>query len=489
MTRKKVLNLYQAGVEAVMGSLQQLWRQVGTLKKRVSRLQKQVNQLKEQLAKNSRNSSKPPSSDSPYRSSPRSLRPKGQRKTGGQKGHPGSTLQQVEKTNHTVVHSVEQCKSCGASLTEAPASEVQKRQLFDLPPARMEVTEHQSEIKQCPCCNQINQAGFPSQLKAPAQYGSRIKAMIVYLRGYQLLPSKRTCELLRDLFGVNVSQGTLANILQECSQALQQPLEKIVRELQNSPLVHADESGGSVNGKLHWFHVAGNQKWTCYQIHSKRGWEAIEHIGILGNLKGRLIHDFWKPYFQYQGPHGLCNAHHLRELSFLFEEQKQSWAGEMKTCLLEMKDFVEKQTSIETPMAIETIQSFEARYQQIICQGYAENPMPQKSCDNNDRKKRGRPKLTRALNLLNRFRDYSQEVLAFFYDPRVPFDNNLAERDIRMLKVQQKISGTFRSKNGADAFCRIRSYISTIRKNGIHAIEALAHVFAATPSTLFPDTS
>jgi len=456
------------------------------LQNQVAELQKEVQRFKDQLAKNSRNSSKPPSSDGFNKPAPKSLRPRGKRKPGGQKGHPGSTLTMVDNPDHTTLYPVDRCQRCGRCLTDEAPSDVEKRQVFDIPPIEVEVTEHQAEIKPCSHCGHLNRATFPEQVKAPAQYGPRLKAIAVYLRQYQLLPYNRTRELLRDLFSTDLSEGTLTNITETCSDFLQEPVDEIRRQLEQAPVVHFDETGSSVEGKRHWLHAASTANLTYYKIHPKRGAHAMDHISILPNFKGRAIHDFWKPYFKYDCNHGLCNAHHLRELIFLTEQHDQRWAKDMIDCLLDIKKAVDEAKGSSDTVFKKQIQKFEQRYQNILDQGYHENPLPKRE---STKKKRGRRKKSKARNLLERLDEHRKQVLAFMYDFNVPFDNNLVERDLRMAKVQQKISGTFRSPGGATAFCCIRSYISTARKNALNAIEAIGNAFAGTPSVPIHDTS
>ena len=263
-------------------------------------------------------------------------------------------------------------------------------------------------------------------------------------------------------------------------------VEEIRTQLAQSPVVHFDETGSSVEGRRHWLHATSTAHLTYYEIHPKRGCHAMDQVSILPHFKWRAIHDFWKPYFTYDCDHGLCNAHHLRELTFLNEQHDQHWAKDMIDCLIDIKKAVDEAKGSTATLSTEQIQHFEQRYQHILDEGYKENPLPKKK---SNKKKRGRRKKSKARNLLERLDEHRKEVVAFMYDFTVPFDNNLAERDLRMAKVQQKISGTFRSPGGADAFCRIRSYISTARKNAVNAIEAIVHAFAGTPYIPIDDTS
>jgi transposase len=474
-TREEALAIYRAGPEAVVEAL-------CGLSVEVDRLAERLKELERQLATNSTNSSKPPSSDGPHKPKPRSLRPRGQRKPGGQKGHQGHTLKMVEHPDHTIVHRVDECEKCGASLAGHKPTRVDKRQVFDAPPPpALEVTEHQAETKPCPQCGHVNKAAFPEGVKAPAQYGPRVKAVVTYLRQYQLVPSQRTCELVSDLFSWNLSEGTLTNILEAAAGILAEPVAEIARDITAAPVAHFDETGCSVNAKRQWLHVACTDKLTHYQAHPKRGTEAMDHIGILPNFTGRAIHDHWKPYFTYPCEHGLCNAHHLRELIFVHEQHGQSWAEHMIDCLLAIKETVEKARNTTDHLPQEQIRQFEARYQRILDEGYAQNPLPQRPPG---KKKRGRQKKSKPRNLLERLDQFRKEALAFMYDFNVPFDNNQAERDGRMMKVQQKISGTFRSEAGAEGFCRVRSYISTVRKHAVNVIEALLNAFVCKPFVL-----
>jgi transposase len=486
MTPEEALSVYHAGPEVVVTVLGELSAQVELLQKQVAELQREVQRLRDQISKNSHNSSKPPSSDGLKKPAPKSLRPRGKRKPGGQRGHPGSTLTMVEHPDHTLLYRVDHCERCGRPLNDEAPSGLEKRQVFDIPPIQLEVTEHRAEIKPCPQCGHLNKAAFPEHLKAPVQYGPRLKAIAVYLRHYQLLPYHRTRELVRDLFSTDLSEGTLKNIIETCSESLQEPVDEIRRELAQSPVVHFDETGTSVDGKRHWLHSASTAQLTYYEIHPKRGAQAMDQIGILPRFTGRAVHDFWKPYFTYQCDHGLCNAHHLRELTFLTEQHHQRWAKDMIQCLLDMKKAVDEAKSTTYTLFKEQIQTFEQRYQTILEKGYQENPLPRTE---STKKKRGRQKKSKARNLLERLDTHRTQVLAFMYDLTVPFDNNLSERDLRMAKVQQKISGTFRSPDGAASFCRIRSYISTARKNALNALEAIVHAFDGAPSVPIHDTS
>jgi transposase len=314
---------------------------------------------------------------------------------------------------------------------------------------------------------------------APVQYGNGVKAMASYLHTYQLLPLSRACEFVSDLFGCSLSEGTLTHALAELSERVEEPTQDIKAKLEVAPVAHFDETGLSIEGKRKWLHVTSTDFLTYYEAHDKRGSEATDAIGILPNFSGIAVHDHWKPYFGYSCKHALCNAHHLRELIFVAEEFGQAWAKAMQDCLLDIKCAVDKKRENAKRLTDEEIRTFEERYQQILLQGYAENPLA--SRQDGEKPKRGRPKKTKPRNLLERLDNFRKETLAFMYDFSVPFANNQAERDIRMAKVKQKISGTFRSWEGARAFARIRSYISTARKQGQTAFQAIHRAFSGTP--------
>jgi len=497
LTRKEALAIYHAGPETVVRVLLQmdarmhvLEQQVQDLTARLEASEQRVKQLGDQLAKNSRNSSKPPSTDGFNKPKPKSLRGKSGRPSGGQRGHPGHTLQRVEKPNHIEVHRVDGCAACGRSLANQPAQNVETRQVHDLPPRRLIVTDHQAEQKRC-SCGHLNKAAFPEGVNAPVQYGPDVRALAVYLNQYQLLPCRRTCELLNDLFGCSMSEGTLSNIIAECDDILRAPVEQIKEQIAQSPIVHFDETGSRVEKKLWWLHSASTENATYYGIHPRRGTQAHQAIGILPTFTGRAVHDAYHSYLTYDCPHGLCNAHHLRELTFVDEQLQQGWAGQMKRLLQDMHKAAEQAKLSGIRLSQARIKCFEDRYQRILDDGYAANPLPdplagtclragthRQAADRPAKKKRGRPKKTKPRNLLERLDQHREKALAFLYDLNVPFDNNLAERDIRMMKVQQKISGLFRTQHGANSFCRIRSYISTARKNSLEAFEALARAFA-----------
>jgi transposase len=484
MTRDQALAIYAAGPETVVRALLELDARIAAqatgfeqqLRELSGRLEGRIKQLEDQLAKNSRNSGKPPSSDGYAKPAPKSLRAPSGRPTGGQPGHAGCTLVQSDQPDRIEHHTVAACARCGGSLAAVPPHRFERRQVHDLPPRKLLVTEHQAEIKVC-ACGCVNHAAFPPGISAPVQYGPGVKAAAVYLNIYQLLPHARTCELLAELLACPLSEGTLANLLADGCARLEPAAGQIKTLLAQAPVVHFDESGVRVGKKLWWAHVASTATATHYAIHPKRGAEAFDAIAILPGFLGRAIHDCWAPYFGYPCAHALCNAHLLRELTFVQDQYHQAWAGEMSACLRAMKAAVDAARPTVTALPPDQVRTFTARYQAILATGDRENPLAAPARV----KKRGRVKQTPPRNLLARFKHHQADILAFLTDFAVPFDNNQAERDIRMLKVQQKISGLFRTEAGAQAFCRLRGYISTARKNALGALDAITRLFAGNP--------
>lgn len=467
-TREQLLDIAKTNPEALVDIILALQEQVQILTQRVQQLEDQIN-------KNSQNSSKPPSSDGlkKPKPAPKSLRKRSGKKRGGQKGHKGHTLEKAEEPDHVIPLSVTSC-SCCADLSNVPAHGHDCRQVFELPEPKLEVTEYQSEIKICPTCGQTAKAPFPQEVNAPLQYGSRFRAMLVYMQNQHFIPADRLSQLVSDLYGTSVSVATILDASSRSYSNLAPFEEALVGALSDSKVLHADESGVRTVKKLYWLHSASTEFLTHYGVHEKRGTLAMDHFNILPNFKGRLIHDFWKPYLRYDCDHGLCNAHHLRELVFLLEQQGQVWAKGMYNLLLEMNDFVGEQSN---QLTSEQKAPWLKQYREILAEGWKANPLPKKP----PKKKRGRTAKTKSQNLLTRFGDFEESVLAFLHDINVPFTNNLAEQDIRMIKVRLKISGCFRTVQGAEHFARIRSYLSTARKQGRNILDSITAAIKGTP--------
>lgn len=445
------------------------------LREVIQKQEARIKALEDQIAKNSRNSGKPPSSDG-LKKKPRSLREKGKRSSGGQKGHKGKTLEMVSTPDHVVHHMLSVCPNCETNVSDVSVASVEKRQVFDVPEVQIEVTEHQGEVKICPCCGDRIKAQFPHGVGRAVQYGKRIQAQATYLTMYQLLPLKRTCELFEDFYGHAPSEALVLSAIEQVHEQVQPTLDMIYTQLLETDVLHNDETGMRVEGKLQWLHVRSTEQLTYYAVHPKRGQKAMRTIGILPQFKGVSLHDGWASYFQFdKGTHALCNAHHLRELRFIEERYQQAWASEMAKLLCDAKQ--EIANCVDDCLTPTRIQEYHQQYEQILQQGFDANPLPEIPPP----KKRGRRKQTPPKNLLDRLQKYQHATLAFISDFRIPFDNNLAERDLRMMKVKQKISGTFRTQRGAEIFCDIRSYISTVRKQEQQVIHALYQALIGQP--------
>ena len=470
---------------------QQLQQQVAVQQESVQQLQQQVavqqelvQALQDQLAKDSHNSGKPPSSDGLKKGRRKSLRRAGQRPRGGQRGHKGRTLMQVAEPDHVIVHKLADCPHCQTKLDAETVERHEKRQVFDIPPARIEVTEHQAEVKQCPGCGACVKGAFPANVSQPTQYGLRLKAFACYLYGQQFIPFARIRELLTALYGDAPSEPAILAATRQLARHTQDSLSQIRQQLIAAPVVHFDESGMRVAERLRWLHVASTEKLTHYHVHDKRGQIGMRAGDILPHYKGVAVHDYWRSYLKFTDcQHSFCNVHHLRDLCFIVEQYDQAWAAKMKRLLCDIKEEVASTSEQHTALPRDRLAYYEAAYDALIAQGFAANPSPPKT------KPRpiGRPKQSPAKNLLDRLHKHKAGVLAFMYDFRIPFDNNLVERDVRMIKVQQKVSGCFRTEDGAHIFCAIRSYISTARKHGLNAIDAIHNAFLDQP--FIPDTS
>lgn len=418
-----------------------------------------IAELERRLGLNSSNSGKPPSSDGlkkPVRVS--SLRQPSGKKPGGQRGHPGETLRRTETPDVVIDHYPSACAACGEPLTGASTTNYIARQVVDLPePQPLVVTEHRAHDCRCPACGTQTRAAFPDWVNAPVQYGKRIGAFVLYLLHYQLLPEKRLATLMADLFGVPLATATIARISQDFAQRFQDFAAAIRDHVAAAPVKHMDETGFRIGGKTKWLHIASTTLLTFYRAAAKRG-------SLLANVIGIVVHDHWKPYYTLTGVvHALCNAHHLRELKALVEIEKEDWAVRMQRLLRRACHAVNLARERDVPLKPSLIALIERRYDAIVAAGLtfheAQSALPKT-------KPRGRPPRRVGHNLLLRLSTRKQDALRFLNDPRVPFTNNLAEQDARMMKLRQKISGGFRSDDGATDFALIRSVLSTARKQG-----------------------
>lgn len=415
--------------------------------------------LANRLNLNSSNSNKPPSSD--LNKSKRSRTSNGKkRKPGAQSGHKGHHLKPVEEP--TIIEELFIDRRTLPS-GEWKSNGFEKRQVFDIE-VSFQVTEYQSEIL-------INSRGeeyvaeFPPGVDLPAQYGSSVKATSVYLSQYQLIPQERVRDLFSTQFDLNLSKGSVNNFNILAAQKLREWKfeDWLQRRLLSEPILHADETGSNINGVRHWIHCLCNGLYSYFHIDPKRGNEAMDRMGVLNKYSGTLVHDHWKSYFAYLCTHVLCNAHHLRELERAYEQDHQHWALKMKNLLLSIKKAVDKSGG---KLSKAKTLRYQLKYRSIL-------RIANKECPENS-KERAQSK---SRNLLERLIGFEDETLRFMYDEKIPFTNNQGERDLRMNKVQQKISGCFRSERGAKDFCLLRSYIMTARKQGVHPIEAIKSLF------------
>lgn len=463
--------------------------EIEVLKNRVSDLEKRF--LKDPL-----NSHKPPSSE-PFKKPKRtrSLKEKSGKSPGAQNGHKGKTIEQRSEPHETRLHPVYQCGRCGHRLKPLPVTQCEIRQVIDLKNGKPYVIEHKAEMKVCPKCNSMNHGGFPSEAKAYVCYGPEVKRMALYFGCYQLLPLQRTKEVLAHVFDLTVSIGTLCRWLVEAGKTLRSWENKTKAEIIDSKVAGFDETGLRVKGKMQWLHVSSTRDQTLMVPHLKRGSEAWDEIGILPDFKGKAVHDGFTAYWKYENfQHVLCNAHHLRELQFIYEVEveqirtqdrprgyEKHWALEMGKLLKSALHHIHKTLEKNIPPRIEWSRSIEKRYESILKKGYRtyRSKMPRTPSHPREGPKEKRDP---GHLLLRRLHFYQKETLAFLRDSSIPFTNNQAERDFRMAKVKQKISGCFRSQGGALAFFRVRSFISTKRKQGMDPFHSLADLFSLSNS-------
>lgn len=455
----------------------------------VDELRRQVANLQAQLQQDSHNSHLPPSRDLGRRGKrqSKSLRTKSDKPAGGQAGHSGRTLKLQLTPDSLTVHGPTHCQGCGAPL--APAAQAlptplptpllpERRQLFDLPPVRLLCHEHRLATCLCPHCGVTSQGVFPPTLSQPVQYGPQLRALCVTLHHAQLLPLKRLSGLLGDWLGAAVAPASILTWVQQAAHSVAGEVERIKQALRQAPVLHCDETGHDVAGRRIWLHVAATQHMTCYQVHARRGQAGCDAMGVLPAYTGVVVHDGWSAYRGYSAcRHALCNVHHLRELTFVVEVYKQPWAQALLELLLGAKAEVAAacaQGSAGLPAA--RCAALVQQYRSLLDAALLANPPPDPSSRRPGQ--RGRIKQGKVRNLIERLRTQEQAVLAFMHDATIPFDNNLAERDIRMVKVQQKIAGCYRSLQGAEAAAALRSYLSTLAKQGTSALHALSALFA-----------
>ena len=441
-------------------SYEELAALVAVQAKRIAELEAEIAELRRQLGQNSQNSSKPPSTDSPFtKPAPKSLRRKSGRKPGGQPGHPGSTLTLVADPNERLRHEPGQCAGCGADLAAAPEVGMERRQVFDLPPMTVRVTEHQLIARRC-SCGTTTCGAPPAGVTAPVQYGPRITAIILYLDVGQFMSKKRTAQALAELFGTPVSEGTVATMTTRAADGLDGFLDQVKDRIVESETAGFDETGLRVAGKLHWVHCARTGRYTLITCHTKRGREGIDDMGVLGRFRGVAVHDAWAPYDTYiESEHQLCCAHALRELQGVADtappDAQWCWATQVSDALVAMQHLAADAIAtgadrIDPDALAEQVRRYRSAAQIGLTETAARSDKPMQKHN------------ALARRLLDRQDDY----LRFTTGRRIPADNNGSERDIRMIKLRQKVSGCLRTLTGAKQFCAIRSYLSTAAKHG-----------------------
>lgn len=496
---EKIIKMYQDGLNTVVTVVKDMSLRIDTLTDGIINLNSEITNLNSEITalktsnakqslriaeleasinKNSSNSSKPPSSDG-YKKPPiMNSRQKSGKSSGGQPGHEGRTLAKVNDPDERIEFQTPQICDCGHSLDGVPS--IQKtRQVFDIPKMIIKIIEYIIHEIVCPNCGKVHKTEFPANVTQPTQYGENLIALANYLTQYQLLPLARAVEAVEDITGQHISEGTLVNAAKVLANQVEGPVEEIKQQIIASDVVHFDETGMRCEGKTKWLHVACTDRLTNYQVHDRRGEIAAKDIGILPAFKGVAQHDHWKPYYAFNNcTHAECDSHNLRYLQDIVENYHQDWAAKMASLLIEANRRVgELKLGGALEPSREEFMLWLERYHKIIAEGILEDAAKSPIVLN----KRGEPKKSKPLQLLMKLQQYDIETLAFLADFRIDFSNNLAERDLRMQKLRQKISGCFRSNNGATTFSRIRSYISTARKNGISAMEAIARAVSGRP--------
>ncbi len=447
-----------------------LYQENATLRRENAALKQTIAELQRRLDKNSSNSSKPPSSDG-LKKPPRvfkSLRGRSGKTSGGQVGHKGDTLRPVDKPDRIERHAASTCRHCQAGLTAAMVTNEERRQVFDLPQPRLEVTEHRAAVYCCRHCSGVTKAAFPDTVTAHVQYGSRVRATAVYLNVQQLIPEDRVCETMADLFAAaSLCPASVVAWTAKAAEAQAPVVAHIAARVVASKVRHLDETGFRIGGKTRWLHSTSTAVYTLYRIGETRG-DVPRTMA-----DGVIVHDHFKPYYTLRGPlHALCNAHHLRELQALIEIEKEAWAGVMHELLCAANTQV-RQAKAGGAVALEEAdrQRIAAAYDAALVMGFdlheGQAPLVRRPGA------RGRPPRRTGHNLLLRLRDCQDDVLRFIADFDVPFTNNQAEQDIRMMKLRMKISGGFRTLAGAEIFATMRSVISTVRKHGINILRGL----------------
>ena len=450
----------------------------------IARLNQTIQELKEQINKNSQNSSKPPSSDGFKKPNPKSLRKPSGKKAGGQVGHQGTTLAVVVDPDDTIKHMPSGCEGCPHyEMCKGTACIAEKRHVIDAV-VTVHVTEHQAlEIPICMLYGNTRKGEFPMPVNAAVQYGENLQALSVALNTVGAVSVKRTHEILSGVFNIPIATGTISNMVNRCASKLTDVVNEIKQKVIDSGVGHFDETGTRVDKKLWWVHDASNCEYTYLDISPKRGFEGMEQCGVLTAFRGIAMHDCWASYWNYPDiQHAVCCAHLLRELTGIIENRSdQTWASGFIDLLLEMKKVKEKALEAEKEsLSYYHYHKFDKKYEELIKLARTQNPLPETT-----EKKRGRKKKGKILALVERLMNYKASVCLFIHNFNVPFDNNLAERDLRMIKVKTKVSGCFRSEEGARNFLKIMSYVGTAHKQGYNAYQAIKNAISGFPDFIF----
>ncbi|TFE19700.1 IS66 family transposase [Cohnella luojiensis] len=478
LSSKQVLQVSKGDTEiagfisALLTQNEKLTEMVETQSKQIKKLENRVHELERQLGQNSNNSSKPPSSDGLRKKN--NLRESGG-KNGAPNGHKGHTLRFSLEPDEVIVHPLLTCKNCNHSLADVPAQEWMKRQVLDLPLSPLITTEHRAEEKRCPCCRTLQRADFPAAVKAPVQYGESFAAWTTYLSVYQLLPLKRVAQFFFDLTGCRPSERTLLEQLNTMAFHVAE-LEPVIKaHLRNEPFIYCDETPMRLNGKQHHLHTHSSAYWTLLHMNEKRCGSAFTEMGVLPAYNGVVVHDCFSSYFKSDVTfaHALCNAHLMRECQGIADYDKHQWATDMKELLRRSWTLAKAARASGIPLSDETLAEIDRQYDDNLALGkieWAKDKVPEKTGP------KGRKCKSKSANLGDRFERHKASILRFLYDARIPFDNNQAERDIRMSKVKQKISGCFRTAIGGQQFASIRGFISTLMKQSLPLHNSLASV-------------
>ena len=484
MTVEEMNTQLQMQVNALNASLNSLQQSFDAQTALIAQLNQTIQELREQLNKNSKNSSKPPSSDGFKRPAPKSLRKPSGKKVGGQEGHQGTFLSVLSDPDKIVKHMPSTCEGCPHyKMCKGTACVAEKRHVIDAV-VTVNVVEHQLlEIPICMLHGDTRKGNFPNDVKATVQYGENLQALSVALNTVGAVSVKRTHEILSGVFNIPLATGTISNMVKRCANAVSETVNRIKQKVANSGLGHFDETGTRVDKKLWWVHDASNCEFTYLDISPKRGYLGMEQCGVLPLFHGIAMHDCWASYWSYEDcQHAVCCAHLLRELTGIAENHpEQKWASAFIDLLLEMKKVKDKAVEVgKETLSYYHYHKFDKRYDELIKQAREENPLPVTTEKKRERKKKGK-----ILALVERLDNYKASVCLFIHNFMVPFDNNQAERDLRMIKVKTKVSGCFRSEEGARDYLKIMSYIGTAHKQGHNAYDAIRKAISGCPDFIF----